>query len=459
MHDNQSLFQPFRAALGGPEEIAAGLIGEGLEIPGPFGPRRMIYADYTASGRALRHVEHFMLDHVLPVYGNTHTTASYCGAATTALREAARGIVAAHVGATPDHAVIFGGGGATAGINRLPHLFGLRGVDALVLLGPYEHHSNILPWRECGAEVRILPEAPGGGPDLMALEAALEGARGRRVVGAFSAASNLTGALTDVAAVTRMLKAHGALAVWDYACGGPYLDIDMGCGIDALVLSPHKFVGGPGASGVLVVNRRAVAATCPTLPGGGTVRFVSPWGHDYVSDVVAREEAGTPAILGDIRAALAVLVKEAIGTGFMASRHAAFRARALDRWRGRDRLTIFGPETPDQLPIFALGLEGVPARDFTRALSDHFGVQTRSGCACAGPYGHTLMGIGAARSEVMRHAILAGDESAKPGFTRLNFSALLSDAKADAIIDAVDRIAAAPGDFIEQAPRALVRSA
>jgi selenocysteine lyase/cysteine desulfurase len=233
----------------------------------------------------------------------------------------------------------------------------------------------------------------------------------------------------------------------------------MGCGIDALVLSPHKFVGGPGASGVLVVNRRAVAATCPTLPGGGTVRFVSPWGHDYVSDVVAREEAGTPAILGDIRAALAVLVKEAIGTGFMASRHAAFRARALDRWRGRDRLTIFGPETPDQLPIFALGLEGVPARDFTRALSDHFGVQTRSGCACAGPYGHTLMGIGAARSEVMRHAILAGDESAKPGFTRLNFSALLSDAKADAIIDAVDRIAAAPGDFIEQAPRALVRSA
>ncbi|WP_375688315.1 aminotransferase class V-fold PLP-dependent enzyme [Pseudooceanicola sp. LIPI14-2-Ac024] len=450
-------FDDFRTSLGGPAGIAAGLIGDGVAFEGPFGPRPLIYADYTASGRALRQVEAFMLDHVLPFYGNTHTTASHCGAHTTRLREAARGVIARHVKAGPDHAVIFGGGGATAGINRLPHLFGLAGAEEtpLVLLGPYEHHSNILPWRECGAEVRILPEAATGGPDMDALAAALDGAGTRPVVGAFSAAANLTGQLTDVVAVTRLLKSHGALAVWDYACGGPYLDIDMSAGtdhmIDALVFSPHKFAGGPGASGVLVLNRRAVAASRPSLPGGGTVRFVSHWGHDYVADVVEREEAGTPAILGDIRAALAVLVKEEIGTAHMAERHAALRARALERWRDLPNLTLHGQEADDRLPIFALSLADgdvpLPAQLFTRMLSDHFGVQTRSGCACAGPYGHTLLEIDEDRSATMRRAILSGDDSAKPGFTRLNLSALLSDAKAEAIIDAVARIAAAPNDF------------
>lgn len=451
-------FAEFRSSLGTPAEIAQGLIGDGMTFEGPLGPRQLIYADYTASGRALRQVEMFMMEQVLPTYGNTHTTASHCGATTTGLREAARRVVARHVNAGPDHVVIFGGGGATAGINRLPHLFGIRGAaEALVLIGPYEHHSNILPWRESGAEVRMIPEAPGGGPDMEVLAATLRAAEGRPVVGAFSAASNLTGVLTDVRAVTRLLKSHGARSVWDYACGGPYLDIDMAPGtdheIDAVVFSAHKFAGGPGASGVLVLNRKAVAATTPSLPGGGTVRFVSPWHHDYVADVVAREEAGTPNVLADIRAALAVLVKEAIGTAFMARRHAAFRAAARACWDRHPALRLFGPETPDQLPIFALGLDGVPAQQFTRLLSDHFGVQTRSGCACAGPYGHILMEIGETRSAEMRRAILQGDESAKPGFTRLNFSALLTEAKAEAILDAVDRIAAAPALYVEPVRR------
>ncbi|MEY8840706.1 aminotransferase class V-fold PLP-dependent enzyme, partial [Cribrihabitans sp. XS_ASV171] len=207
--------------------LADGLIGEGVMIPGLEGDVPMVYADYVASGRALRQVESFVAERVLPFYANSHTEASFCGGYITRLRAAARAEIGRAVGADAAHAVIFAGSGATAGLNRLVSLLGLREARrAVVLIGPYEHHSNILPWRESGAEVVEIPEGAEGGPDLGALETALIAARGADVVvGAFSAASNVTGIVTDPDPVTRMLKAHGALAVWDYAGGGPYLPI------------------------------------------------------------------------------------------------------------------------------------------------------------------------------------------------------------------------------------------
>lgn len=430
--------------------LADGLVGKDAMVDGPFGPKPLVYADYVASGRALMQIERFIIEEVLPFYANSHTEASYCGGFMTRLRQEARSIIAAHCGAGPEHAVIFTGSGATAGINRLISLFGV-GPGTLVVIGPYEHHSNILPWRESGAEVVEIPEAAGGGPDLDLLGATLAAAGpGRPIVCAFSAASNVTGIVTDVAAVTSMARAAGARTVWDYAGGGPYLPIAMapgpGAQIDAIVLSPHKFIGGPGSSGVLIVRREAVVATRPTWPGGGTVRFVSPTAHDYSASLETREEAGTPNVIGDIRAALAVLVKEAIGVGAMAQRNEALAGRAMAAWSGNERIELLGSPCAKRLPIFAFRVRDgrggyVHQQLVTRMLSDLYGIQARGGCACAGPYVHRLLGIDAAHSQAMRQAILDGDEIAKPGFTRLNFSVLLADEKVAFILDSVARLA------------------
>ena len=428
--------------------LAEGLIGKDARIEGPFGPKHLIYADYVASGRALMQVERFVMEEVLPYYANSHTEASYCGALMTRLRREARAIIAAHCGAGHDHAVIFAGSGATAGINRLRSLFGV-GPDTLVVLGPYEHHSNILPWRESGAEIIEIAEGIEGGPDLGHLAETLTSAAGRDIVCAFSAASNVTGIVTDVATITGLVKAAGARMVWDYAGGGPYLPIPMtpgpGADIDAIVISPHKFLGGPGASGVLIVRRDAVHATHPTWPGGGTVRFVSPTTHDYSSNLESREEAGTPNVVGDIRAALAFLVKSAIGTDTIQRRNRELVERALDAWSGAGNLELLGPRKAERLPIFSFRVKDgnggyIHQQLVTRMLSDRFGIQARGGCACAGPYVHRLLDIGPDESEQMRKAILAGNEVAKPGFTRLNFSVLLPDDKVDFILDSVIKL-------------------
>lgn len=449
-----NLLTRFGEELGQGDVLAAladGLIGKDAVVDGPFGPKSLVYADYVASGRALMQVERFVLEQVLPYYANSHTEASYCGGFVTRLRREARAAIGACCGADAGHAVIFTGSGATSGLNRLCALFGV-GPGTLVVIGPYEHHSNILPWRESGAEVIEIPEAAEGGPDLGILADTLAQAdRDRRVVCSFSAASNVTGIVTDIAAVTRLAKAVGAHMIWDYAGGGPYLPIAMvpeaGAEIDAVVVSPHKFVGGPGASGVLIVRRDAVVSNRPTWPGGGTVRFVSPTAHDYSGSLEAREEAGTPNVVGDIRAALAFLVKDTIGSGTMRRRDTELAARAIQAWSGVERLELLGSLTAPRLPIFAFRMRDgtgghIHQQLITRMLSDRFGIQARGGCACAGPYVHRLLGIGPAESEVMRQTILSGNEIAKPGFTRLNFSILLPEEKVTFILESVARLAA-----------------
>ncbi|MEP2730730.1 MAG: aminotransferase class V-fold PLP-dependent enzyme [Ascidiaceihabitans sp.] len=438
-------------------DLRHGLIGDGIDIPGLNGTNKLVYADYVASGRALSQIEEFVLHNVLPYYSNSHTEASYCGAHISALRAEARGVIAKACGAGSEHAVIFSGSGATSGLNRIVHLFGVRqaakqGRNPLVLVGPYEHHSNILPWRESGAEVVEITECATGGPDMAALKSQLIAASGRMVIGAFGAASNVTGIQTDTKAVTRLLKQYGALAVWDFAGAGPYVPInlfaDKDYAMDAVVISPHKFLGGPGASGVLIVKTTAVITATPTLTGGGTVKFVSPWGHDYSDSVIAREEAGTPNIVGDIRAACAFIVKAAIGEEVMADRQSQFFTAAKERWGANPFIEILGnPTATDRLPIFSMRIKATKGEGyvhqqlFTRMLSDVYGIQARGGCACAGPYAHRLMGIDAAQSAHIRSAIAKGEEMEKPGWTRLNFSVLLSDEKARFIIDSVDELA------------------
>jgi selenocysteine lyase/cysteine desulfurase len=452
-------FDRFRQSLGGVNAVAdlsAGLVGKGAMFEGPFGQREIVYADYVASGRAVMQVERFILEEVLPFYANSHTEASFCGGQMTRLRREARGVIARLCGADANHAVIFTGSGATAGINRLVNLFGVADAAAAgkivrVIIGPYEHHSNILAWREAGAEVIEVPEGDEGGPDLARLAEVLAASKVcDLLLCSFSAASNVTGIVTDVAAVTRLAKQAGALVVWDYAGAGPYLPVRVrpqpDLAIDAIALSPHKFIGGPAASGVLIVRRDAVTATRPTWPGGGTVRFVSPWAHDYSGDLEAREEAGTPNVVGDIRAALAFLVKDAIGESFMRERNAALTRRAFAAWSGVAEIDILGPADAPRLPIFSFRVRDgkggfVHQQLVTRMLSDRFGIQARGGCACAGPYAHRLLSIDEAASQAMREAILSGDEIAKPGFTRLNFSVLFPDEQVDFILASVKQLA------------------
>ncbi|QPM89705.1 aminotransferase class V-fold PLP-dependent enzyme [Pseudooceanicola algae] len=457
----QDLLDTFRAALPKGADMATGLIGKDAGFDGPFGHKTLVYADYVASGRALMPVEQFMLEQVLPFYANSHTEASHCGGFMTRLRNAARQTIAAHCGADDQHAVIFAGAGATAGINRLVRLLGADQGRVKVILGPYEHHSNILPWRESGAEVVMLPEAPEGGPDIDALEAELASGAGHdRVICAFSAASNVTGIIADVEGLTRRVKAAGALMVWDYAGGAPYLPMQMqpgpDAGIDALVFSPHKFIGGPGASGVLVMRRDAPVIDRPSLPGGGTVRFVSAEAHDYTDSLEHREEAGTPNVVGDIRAALAVIVKEEIGATFLGQRNRDLAHRGLTALQDTPMIALLGPDAetgPDRLPILSFCLrhpEGghVHQQLATRLLSDRYGIQARGGCACAGPYVLRLLGLEGAAAG-LRTAILSGRELEKPGFVRLNLSVLMSDAEVDYLLDSLRALAKEAPEFID----------
>ena len=447
------------------ERLRDGLIGNKVTVDGPFGPHPLVYADYVASGRALQQIESFVLESILPYYSNSHTEASFCGSFCTRTRLAARRYLAAELGATDDYSVLFTGSGATAGINRLVNLLGLAqkvraGKRVTVLVGPYEHHSNLLPWRETGAQVIELPESVQGGPDLTVLESLLqEHQTADCLVGAFSAASNVTGIVTDVDAVCRLMRRHGAISIWDYACAAPYLPMSVKAGTeearDAIVYSSHKFPGGPGASGVTVLRNAIVDQKVPTWPGGGTVSYVSPWTHVYSDDLVHREEAGTPNVVGDIRAALVMMVKQALGVDWLEQRQQQLRDRALQVWCNNPCIELLGSTTAEHcLPIFSFRIRDgaggyVHHQFFTRLLSDVHGIQARGGCACAGSYAHRLLGLDENHSNQLLAALQSGSEIEKPGWVRLNLSALMSDEKADQVIAAVDKLSRNANDYLD----------
>jgi selenocysteine lyase/cysteine desulfurase len=461
--------QPGRTATAGwprgtPEQVVqavrAAVIGDDLVLDGPFGPRRLVYTDVTASGRALTFVEDIIRDGVLPSYGNTHTEASGTGRRTTELREDARRLIHRCVHGGPDDAVVFCGSGATAAIDKLLRLLGLddhRRTDRpVVFIGPYEHHSNELLWRESIAQVVTIREARDGGVDLDHLRDELRRYADRPVkIGSFCAASNVTGAITDVDAVSIVLHQHGALACWDYAAAGAYLPIDLNphpdlpdgqlAFKDAVFLSPHKFPGGPGTPGILAAKRRLFDRPVPTVPGGGTIVFVSPDSRSYAADPEIREEGGTPAIVGAVRAGLAFALKDAAGTDEIRRRESDLARRAIGSWSANPRIQLLGIPDQDRLAVLTLGVRhagGLLHANFVVAvLSDLFGIQARSGCFCAGPYIHRSYPIEDEWSQLMHDEVRRGHLGAKLALTRLSFPYYLSPAAFKYVLGAVHLVA------------------
>ena len=494
------------------ETIRGSVIGDDEAVAGPFGVRRVTYADYTASGRSLTFVEDYLREAVLPLYANTHTESSGTGLQTTRFRAEARRIVREAVGATDDHVVIFVGSGSTAAVDRLVHVLGLRlpaelderyalsaripaAERPVVFIGPYEHHSNELPWRESIADVITIPEDADGRIDLARLDAELVRHADRTLkIGSFSAASNVTGILSDTRAISVLLHRHGALSFWDFAAAAPYVEIEMAprrpapdgsapegpapAGAaggpdpdaaradaaradgeradaayadaaldtkDAIFISPHKFIGGPGTPGILVARRDLFRNRVPTVPGGGTVAYVNPTEHVYLDDVERREEGGTPVIVESIRAGLVFGLKDAVGVEAIREREDDFIGRAIERWRANPALEILGnPELP-RLSIVSFVVrrrDRYLHHNFVVALlNDLFGIQARGGCSCAGPYGHRLLGIDLERSHEFERSIARGCEGIKPGWVRVNFNYFISETVFAFILDAVDLVA------------------
>jgi selenocysteine lyase/cysteine desulfurase len=444
--------------------IRDSVIGDDIAVDGPFGPRPLVYADYTASGRSLRFVEDFIAEQVLPLYANTHTEASATGRQMTLLREEARAIVHRAVSGSDADVVVFTGTGSTGAIDKLVQVLGLERAPGrfrarrrpVVFVGPYEHHSNELPWRESGADVVAIREDADGRVDLGHLEHELRRYADRPLkIGTFSAASNVTGVITDVDAVAIALHRHGALSCWDYAAAGPYLPIDMNARPDredghlaykdAVFLSPHKFVGGPGTPGVLVAKRALFANRVPTVPGGGTITFVSPTTQQYHPAPEIREEGGTPGIVESIRAGLVFALKEAVGTDEIRRREDDFARRALASWGENPRIRILGNPALDRLAIVSFGLRhprGLLHSNFVVALlNDLFGIQARSGCFCAGPYVHRLFPIDDEWSARMESQAGQGNLGAKLSLTRLGFNYFTSEAVFDYVVEAVHFLA------------------
>ncbi|XP_057980266.1 uncharacterized protein LOC131166026 [Malania oleifera] len=480
------------------------LISDDQTFISPYGERRVTYADHTATGQSLCYIESFILNNVLPFYGNTHTTDSQVGQRTTKMVHEATEYIKTCLGGGEEDAILFCGSGTTAAIKRLQEVMGIAVPSTLrdrllksleseerwvVFVGPYEHHSNLLSWRQSLAEVVEIGLDENGLLDMEALRLQLKYHQpaNRPMLGSFSACSNVTGILSDTRALAHLLHQFGAFACFDFAACGPYVEINMRSGetdgYDAIFLSPHKFLGGPGSPGVLLMSKRLyqLGSSPPSTCGGGTVNFVNSFREQdtlYLDDVEERENAGTPPIIQTVRAALAFWVKEYIGYEAIETREQHYIEKALQKLLPNPNILVLGNTSTKRQAILSFlvysttcsssgdiktcnpdGGDGESREKKThrmwaetgskrgkplagpfvaKLLNDLFGIQARGGCACAAPYGHSLLDIDEARSLAFRSAIQKGFEGVKPGWTRISFPYYMSEEESEFILAALE---------------------
>ncbi|KAF6030946.1 hypothetical protein EB796_010738 [Bugula neritina] len=439
----------------------------------------VLYCDYVASGRALKFIEDYIRDEVLPAYANTHTTTSVTGLQTTLFRHEARSIIRDCVNAGEHDAVIFAGSGCTGAVHLLINSLTLSPVDEspIVIAGPYDHHSTLLPWREIASEVYQIGVTEEGSFDMGELHSVLKKLSGtdRKLIGCMSAASNITGNMLPVDDITICLHKAGALVFWDYAMAAPYVELNMNPfrgGVvgddqqyiykDAMFISTHKFIGGPSTPGILVAKKELFTNPVPSHAGGGTVFYVRREHHTYLKEIEVREEGGTPDIIGSIRAGLVFQLKRSVGVSNIVNREKYLYAKALAAWKDVEGLVILGSRSADRLPVFSMmfrkGNKFLHHNYAAALLDDVFGIQSRGGCACAGPYAHNLLGINEELAVVFEETLIedsrldrahlrrtqefSDKEILRPGFVRLNLPYFMTDEEVDFVIAAVKMVAA-----------------
>ena len=425
-----------------------------------YGEQKLIYSDWTASGRLYEPIEKKILESFGPFVGNTHSESSVTGGLMTHAYHHAHEIVKKHVNANSDDVLLFVGAGMTAAINKFQRILGVKIPDKyrksvsipandlpVVFVTHMEHHSNQTTWYETIADVCVLEPTKDGLVDVNNLGAALEKYKDRSVkIGSFSACSNVTGIFSPYHELARIMHKHGGIAVVDFAASAPYVAIDMHPAdtreqLDAIIFSPHKFLGGPGAPGVLLFNKHLYTLESPDQPGGGTVLWTNPWGeHKFSPDIEIREDGGTPGFLQAIKASLAIQLKDRMGVENIAAREHELASLMFKKMRPIPHLTLLADNIEDRLCMFSFYFDNIHYNLVVKILNDRFGIQARGGCSCAGTYGHYLLHVDPQHSKHITDKIDAGDLSEKPGWVRISLHPTTTNEEVNYITNAILQI-------------------
>jgi len=444
------------------QQFRKNIIGVDQTFQSPYGEQKLMYTDWTASGRMYRPIEEKLLNEFGPFVANTHTETSTSGAAMTLAYHKARAIIKQHVNASENDILITEGSGMTGVVNKFQRILGLKvsenlkeytsipeEIRPIVFVSHMEHHSNQTSWLETIADVEVIPCDEEGLICLKTFEKVIQKHQDRKLkITSITACSNVTGIKTAYYEIAKLIHSYNGLCFVDFACSAPYVDIDMHpedkeAYLDAIFFSPHKFLGGPGTSGVLIFNKKLYKNLVPDNPGGGTVSYTNPWGdHDYFDDIETREDGGTPAFMQTIKIALCVQLKEQIGTDNIREREDEINAVLFETLEAIPNVHILAGEHKKRLGIFSFYVDDVHFNLIVKLLNDRFGIQTRGGCSCAGTYGHFLLNVDQETSKAIEKQIIDGCSVEKPGWVRLSIHPTITDAEVAFICDGLKAVCA-----------------
>ena len=442
------------------EQFRNNIVGIDQYFESPYGRKKIIYADWTASGRLYRPIEEKLLNEIGPYIANTHTETSITGSTMTLAYHEARNIIKKHVNASKDDVLITVGTGMTGAINKFQRILGLKLCENLkdhtevpeekrpiIFVSHMEHHSNQTSWLETIARVEVIPSNDDGLPCARKLELLIEKHKDCPIkIAAITGCSNVTGIRTNYHEVAKIMHKNNGLCFVDFACSAPYVNINMHPEnedeyLDAVTFSPHKFLGGPGSSGVLIFNKKLYKNVVPDNPGGGTVSYTNPWGnHDYIDDIETREDGGTPGFLQAIKIALSIQLKEEMGEQNILDREHELNAIVFDRLLKIDNLKVLAPNHKDRLGVFSFYIDDVHYNLIVKLLNDKFGVQTRGGCSCAGTYGHYLLHVDQLTSKAIEEKILEGCLMERPGWIRMSIHPTMTNEEIEFICEAIKEV-------------------
>ncbi len=442
------------------DKFRKNIVGINSTFKSPYGEKKIIYADWIASGRLYEPIEKKILRDFGPFVANTHTETSETGTIMTHAYHHSHNIIREHVNASPDDIVITAANGMTGVINKLQRILGLKIQSSIVkkdkiieedrpvvFVTHMEHHSNHTSWYETIADVVVLPPTEDILVDTEELERQLVLHKDRKVkIGSFTACSNVTGDIPPYFKLSRIMHEHGGVSFIDFAASAPYVDIDMHPEdslerLDAIFFSPHKFLGGPGSSGVLVFNKSLYNNEVPDNPGGGTVDWTNPWGnYKYIDDIELREDGGTPGFLQSFRIALAIRLKEKMGVANIEIREKELLKQAFEMSAEIPGMKVLAENIKERLGVFSFYIENIHYNLIVKLLSDRFGIQVRGGCACAGTYGHYLLNVTHQHSKSITDKINKGDLSEKPGWVRLSLHPTMTDKELEFVFNSLRQI-------------------